>query len=661
MVILKTLTIFSRNYIFKPMKKTTLLKANFILIISVVCYTSLLSQHDAPVRTMDIPAVVGVPPHLDGIDDDVCWSTESAVTEVYYQAGWTGAADLSGYIKFCWDNYYLYVFANIVDDIAQIYPNTGDVYQYDNFLVCLDADTANPGLYGDDALNFRFNRGVLYTQTGYGPRNEAVLDYFQVNGTGSWQMEIAIPWLAFLPENTDTADVWNILDINAVGFDAIFADADGSLRDAMSAWDADVEGSGTTEDNAFENTRAFGTLRLIGTPFTNYRPIAVAGADQTTNENTTVTLSGVGSYDPEAEPITYHWSTTSGLTITNSDSSVTDIIIPEVDVNTNYIISLVVNDGIYNSYADRVTIAVNNINKPPVANAGPNQITNELSMVALNGSASSDPDPQPLFYNWTSLQGGSLINSNQANPFFFAPEVAANQNYQFVLTVNDGDLFSAADTVSVSVLNVSNTSDTLYIYDSVFVYDTVFVFDSVFSFTTQYDSVFVFDSIVVSDTLFSTQTIYDTLIVYDSVYSFQTVYDTLIVYDSVFSTQTIYDTIVVRDSLFVYDTIFSTDTIKYYNTILITVVDEVNRVVVTEVSGDLHVKLYPNPADVFLKIDSEFDLENIEIVNSVGTIVFSESVSDDAIQIDISGFAAGIYIVKLSGNYGSVSKTLVVE
>ena len=46
-------------------------------------------------------------------------------------------------------------------------------------------------------------------------------------------------------------------------------------------------------------------------------------------------------------------------------------------------------------------------NSPPVANAGPNQVGVAAGTVTLNGSASYDPDNDPLTYQWTQIGGSS--------------------------------------------------------------------------------------------------------------------------------------------------------------------------------------------------------------------------------------------------------------
>jgi hypothetical protein len=45
---------------------------------------------------------------------------------------------------------------------------------------------------------------------------------------------------------------------------------------------------------------------------------------------------------------------------------------------------------------------------PPIANAGPDQSVAASSLVTLDGSASSDPNNDPLTFTWTQLQGPAV-------------------------------------------------------------------------------------------------------------------------------------------------------------------------------------------------------------------------------------------------------------
>lgn len=187
------------------------------------------------------------------------------------------------------------------------------------------------------------------------------------------------------------------------------------------------------------------------TVIANTRPVANAGPDQKVLPGALVKLDGIASSDADGDPLTYSWTLTTvppGSTATLSDGAARNPTFV-ADVAGNYVARLIVRDGKANSPADGVSVVANT---RPLANAGPDQSVTAGALVALNGSASSDPEGDPLTYKWsfTSVPVGSaavLANATTVAPSFTA-DLAGS--YVVKLIVNDGKANSPADGVTIS-------------------------------------------------------------------------------------------------------------------------------------------------------------------------------------------------------------------
>ena len=93
-------------------------------------------------------------------------------------------------------------------------------------------------------------------------------------------------------------------------------------------------------------------------------------------------------------------------------------------------------------------------NVAPVANAGPDQVAVQGSLVALDGSFSDDPEGLPLTFTWTQISGPAvaLDVTVPARPTFTASWVDRSSAFLvFQLIVSDGTVVSEPDTVTVGV------------------------------------------------------------------------------------------------------------------------------------------------------------------------------------------------------------------
>ena len=102
--------------------------------------------------------------------------------------------------------------------------------------------------------------------------------------------------------------------------------------------------------------------------------------------------------------------------------------------------------------------SVMGINQAPTADAGPDQSVVTASIVQLDGSGSSDPENDHLFYSWTLSapvgSGAVLSDPNAANPTFIAD---VDGNYIATLVVNDGNSSSNPDSVTITASPVGSS------------------------------------------------------------------------------------------------------------------------------------------------------------------------------------------------------------
>lgn len=73
------------------------------------------------------------------------------------------------------------------------------------------------------------------------------------------------------------------------------------------------------------------------------------------------------------------------------------------------------------------------------------------------------------------------------------------------------------------------------------------------------------------------------------------------------------------------------------------------------------IKIYPNPAKEYVIIELVNLFEQIEIINSLGQIVYKKTITGSIINVDVHNYAAGIYVIKITNKEGVFMKKFVKE
>lgn len=191
-------------------------------------------------------------------------------------------------------------------------------------------------------------------------------------------------------------------------------------------------------------------------------PIANAGADVDVFEGESVALDGSMSRAPGTDPLTYTWTQTGGpeVNLSGPDSASPGFTAPEVEANTALTFELVVADATQTSVPDSITVLVRNIpvgqppeNAPPVAVVSAPESVDAGALFTLDGSASSDPEGQPLSYFWVQTGGPGVTLTDALAPTVnvTAPSLERGAVLTFQLVVSDGARQSAPVQVTVNV------------------------------------------------------------------------------------------------------------------------------------------------------------------------------------------------------------------
>ena len=207
----------------------------------------------------------------------------------------------------------------------------------------------------------------------------------------------------------------------------------------------------TTNTASFDATYHNLTVQTLASIGDNSAPTADAGADQTVDEGSTVTLDASGSNDPDGDTLSYSWSQQSGPSVALSDSTAEQptFTAPEVDGDQTLTFEVTVDDGQLTA-TDTVSITVEDTTAATssIANAiagsddviGPNDLQDGVfywqsgdPVPGTDGETIDDVSTlQNLVFHW---QNGTQFDAN------LAPTAS-------ISVPSDGDTFQEGETLS---------------------------------------------------------------------------------------------------------------------------------------------------------------------------------------------------------------------
>ncbi len=123
----------------------------------------------------------------------------------------------------------------------------------------------------------------------------------------------------------------------------------------------------TVSDAEGETATAMVAVTVNDVP--NQAPVADAGADQTVDEESTVTLAGSGT-DPEAGELTFEWDQVSGpsVSLSGADTATASFTAPSLTSDQDLVFELTVTDAQGLSSTDQVTVTVVDVANVPADN-----------------------------------------------------------------------------------------------------------------------------------------------------------------------------------------------------------------------------------------------------------------------------------------------------
>ncbi len=193
------------------------------------------------------------------------------------------------------------------------------------------------------------------------------------------------------------------------------------------------------------NASASADVTIVVT-LTNAPPVVTAGPDQEITLPAQAALNGSVTDDglPANGGLTKAWSKVSGPGVVTLADAASPATAAAFDQPGTYVLRLTGNDSALTASAD-VTITVKRANATPVASAGIARAAVVGEPVSFDATSSSDPDGDPLVYEWAFGDGATATGATATHAY------ASSGLFTARLTVTDPRGASAVAEVTVTI------------------------------------------------------------------------------------------------------------------------------------------------------------------------------------------------------------------
>jgi hypothetical protein len=79
------------------------------------------------------------------------------------------------------------------------------------------------------------------------------------------------------------------------------------------------------------------------------------------------------------------------------------------------------------------------------------------------------------------------------------------------------------------------------------------------------------------------------------------------------------------------------------------------------ITNETNISIYPNPVKNSLNIDSKELIENIQVFNYLGSLVFEQKFNSNSVKLNTSDFIKGMYLIQINTTNGISTKGLVIQ